>query len=397
MGGTIDVESTYGLGTTFTVTIPQKIVDSRPVSEMPEIPQAEQKVTDMFTAPGMKVLIVDDNVINRKVARSFLKSYSFDLTEAESGPEAIELVRTGWYDIIFMDHMMPDMDGVEAAEIIRMDCGENGTAPVMVALTANAMEGMREYFLEHGFQDFIAKPLDRKELNRLLLRWVPEKYRQAEAMEEEARPLDPAAFRIDGVDMYAAMQYYSGDENGFVELLDLYFIDGKRKTELMCDFVESDLLRYQIEVHGLKSASANIGAMEVSALARAQEFAAAQGDRDAIDSQFPVLLAEYETLLANIGQFLERRRQENGRKEKLPCLTIEELREEAAAALEELKHFRSRECAERVETILEHELPEDMEAHILEIREQLRLYEDDNAEDLLSQLLSILEKEEEGK
>jgi len=397
MGGTIDVESTYGLGTTFTVTIPQKIVDSRPVSEMPEIPQAEQKVTDMFTAPGMKVLIVDDNVINRKVARSFLKSYSFDLTEAESGPEAIELVRTGWYDIIFMDHMMPDMDGVEAAEIIRMDCGENGTAPVMVALTANAMEGMREYFLEHGFQDFIAKPLDRKELNRLLLRWVPEKYRQAEAMEEEARPLDPAAFRIDGVDMDAAMQYYSGDENGFVELLDLYFIDGKRKTELMCDFVESDLLRYQIEVHGLKSASANIGAMEVSALARAQEFAAAQGDRDAIDSQFPVLLAEYETLLANIGQFLERRRQENGRKEKLPCLTIEELKEEAAAALEELKHFRSRECAERVETILEHELPEDMEAHILEIREQLRLYEDDNAEDLLSQLLSILEKEEEGK
>ncbi len=397
MGGTIDVESTYGLGTTFTVTIPQKIVDSRPVSEMPEIPQAEQKVTDMFTAPGMKVLIVDDNVINRKVARSFLKSYSFDLTEAESGPEAIELVRTGWYDIIFMDHMMPDMDGVEAAEIIRMDCGENGTAPVMVALTANAMEGMREYFLEHGFQDFIAKPLDRKELNRLLLRWVPEKYRQAEAMEEEARPLDPAAFRIDGVDMDVAMQYYSGDENGFVELLDLYFIDGKRKTELMCDFVESDLLRYQIEVHGLKSASANIGAMEVSALARAQEFAAAQGDRDAIDSQFPVLLAEYETLLANIGQFLERRRQENGRKEKLPCLTIEELREEAAAALEELKHFRSRECAERVETILEHELPEDMEAHILEIREQLRLYEDDNAEDLLSQLLSILEKEEEGK
>ncbi len=397
MGGTIDVESTYGLGTTFTVTIPQKIVDSRPVSEMPEIPQAEQKVTDMFTAPGMKVLIVDDNVINRKVARSFLKSYSFDLTEAESGPEAIELVRTGWYDIIFMDHMMPDMDGVEAAEIIRMDCGENGTAPVMVALTANAMEGMREYFLEHGFQDFIAKPLDRKELNRLLLRWVPEKYRQAEAMEEEARPLDPAAFRIDGVDMDVAMQYYSGDENGFVELLDLYFIDGKRKTELMCDFVESDLLRYQIEVHGLKSASANIGAMEVSALARAQEFAAAQGDRDAIDSQFPVLLAEYETLLANIGQFLERRRQENGRKEKLPCLTIEELKEEAAAALEELKHFRSRECAERVETILEHELPEDMEAHILEIREQLRLYEDDNAEDLLSQLLSILEKEEEGK
>ena len=392
MGGTIHVDSIYGKGTTFTITLPQKIADSRPVSEMPDIPRPEQKVTDTFTAPGVKVLIVDDNVINRKVARSFLKSYSFDLTEAENGPQAIELVRTGWYDIIFMDHMMPDMDGVEAAEIIRMDCGENGAAPVMIALTANAMEGMREYFLEHGFQDFIAKPLDRKALNRLLLRWVPEKYRQAEKAEEEAKPLDPAAIRIDGVDMDSATKYYSGDEEGFVELLDLYCIDGKRKTELLCELVESDILRYQIEVHGLKSASANIGAMKVSALARAQENAAAQGDRELIDSQFPVLLAEYETLLENIGQFLERRRQEDGRKEKLPGLTIQKLREETEAALEELKHFRSQKCAERVDMMLAHESPEDVEARLLEIREQLRLYEDDNAEDLLSQLLDILEK-----
>ncbi len=397
MGGTIHVDSIYGKGTTFTITLPQKIADSRPVSEMPDIPRPEQKVTDTFTAPGVKVLIVDDNVINRKVARSFLKSYSFDLTEAENGPQAIELVRTGWYDIIFMDHMMPDMDGVEAAEIIRMDCGENGAAPVMIALTANAMEGMREYFLEHGFQDFIAKPLDRKALNRLLLRWVPEKYRQAEKAEEEAKPLDPAAIRIDGVDMDSATKYYSGDEEGFVELLDLYCIDGKRKTELLCELVESDILRYQIEVHGLKSASANIGAMKVSALARAQENAAAQGDRELIDRQFPVLLAEYETLLENIGQFLERRRQEDGRKEKLPGLTIQKLREETEAALEELKHFRSQKCAERVDMMLAHESPEDVEARLLEIREQLRLYEDDNAEDLLSQLLDILEREEECK
>lgn len=158
MGGAIHVDSVYGKGTTFTVTIPQKTVDRHPLSETPEIPHTEQKITDMFTAPGIKVLIVDDNVINRKVARGFLKSYAFDLTEAESGPEAIELVHADRYDIIFMDHMMPDMDGVEAAEIIRRDCGKNGSTPIMIALTANAMEGMQEYFLERGFQDFIVKP-----------------------------------------------------------------------------------------------------------------------------------------------------------------------------------------------------------------------------------------------
>lgn len=397
MEGTIEVESTYGKGTMFTITIPQKIVDRRPISEMPEIPQAEQKITDTFTAPGIKVLIVDDNVINRKVARGFLKNYAFDMTEAESGPEAIELVRDVRYDIIFMDHMMPGMDGIEAAEIIRRDCGENGTAPIMIALTANAMEGMREHFLECGFQDFIAKPLDRKALNQLLLRWVPEKYRHTEGAEEEFKPLDPAAFRIDGVDMDAAMQYYSGDEEGFIDLLELYCMDGKRKIELLRELVESDILRYQIEVHGLKSASANIGAMNVSAMARAQENAAAKDDREFISSQFPLLLAEYETLLMNIEAFLEQRRQENDRKEKLPRLPIQELREQTQQALEELKRFRSQKCAERVETMLLHELSEDTAERLLRIQEQLKLYEDDNAEEMLSQLLDILEKEEEGK
>ncbi len=394
MKGTIDVESTYGKGTMVTITIPQKIVDRRPVSEMPELPQTSQKVTDMFTAPGVKVLIVDDNVINRKVARGFLKHYAFDLTEAESGPEAIELVFANRYDIIFMDHMMPDMDGIEAAAIIRRDCGENGAAPVMVALTANAMEGMREHFLECGFQDFIAKPLDRKDLNQLLLRWIPEKYRQTEEPVAESKPLNPASFQISGVDMNAAMQYYSGDEDGFVDLLELYCLDGKRKITLLNELVDSDMLRYQIEVHGLKSASANIGAMDMSAMARAHENAAAQGDKEFISEQFSSLLAEYENLLANIEQFLEQRRQENNTKEKLPALPMQEFKEQTATALEELKHFRSQACAERVEALLLHEMPQEPKERLLKIREQLRLYEDDYAEELLSQLLSILEKEE---
>ena len=361
---------------------------------MPEIPQTEQKITDSFTAPGVKVLIVDDNMINRKVARGFLKNYAFDLAEADSGPEAIEMVRAARYDMIFMDHMMPGMDGIEAAEIIRRDCGENGTAPVMVALTANAMEGMREHFLECGFQDFISKPLDRKEMNQLLLRWVPEKYRQMDGKEEEFKPMDPAAFQIDGVDMDAAMRYYSGDEEGFADLLELYCIDGKRKTGLLRELVQTDILRYQVEVHGLKSASANIGAMDVSDMALAQENAAAQGDREFIDKEFPRLLAEYETLLANIGQFLERRMQENVIKEKLPCLPIQELREQTASALEALRHFRSQECANRVDEMLLHEMPKDVGESLLQIREQLRLYEDDYVEELLSQLLGTLEKEE---
>ena len=207
--------------------------------------------------------------------------------------------------------------------------------------------------------------------------------------------MNPEVFQIDGVDIDAAVQYYSGDEEGFVELLELYCIDGKRKTKLLRELMEADSPRYQIEVHGLKSASANIGAMDVSAMARAQENAAAQGDREFIVKEFPLFLAEYETLLENIAQFLKRRSQENNRREKLPCMSIQQLREQTEAALNELKHFQSTQCAERVETMLLHQLPNDIEESLLQIGEQLRLYEDDYAEELLAQLLDILEKEEE--
>ena len=399
MGGSISVYSVYGQGTTVTITIPQKIVDRRTIAEVPELLPSELEGAEAFTAPGVKVLLVDDNLINRKVARGFLKSYAFDLTEAESGPEAIELVRQNRYDIIFMDHMMPVMDGIEAAEIIRRDCGENGTSPAIIALTANAMSGMRERFLEKGFQDFIAKPLDRRELGQLLARWVPEERRQEAAAEAPPPPTtaDLRVFRIEGIDTDAAARYYVGDEEGFAELLELYHMDGQRKKALLRELVGTDIARYQVEVHGLKSASANIGAMDVSNMARAHENAAAQGDRSFIDRQFPVLMEDYERLLENIGAFLEQRRKDAPREEKLPPLPARELRDRVKEALGELEHFKSKECAGIVEDILRHELPGDTADSLGEIQGQLKLYEDDNAETLLNQLLSKLEKDMGGR
>ena len=395
MGGSIQVESVYGEGTAVTITIPQRIVDRRSIEEVPETPQAELERAELFTAPDMRVLVVDDNVINRKVARGFLKSYAFDLTEAESGPEAIELVRKNRYDIIFMDHMMPMMDGIEAAEIIRRDCGENGAAPVMIALTANAMEGMREKFLDCGFQDFIAKPLDRKELGQLLSRWIPEERRQAGGEEgaESDPPADLSAFRIPGIDIEAAGRYYAGDERGFADLLELYCMDGQRKGPLLRELAGADIAGYCVEVHALKSASANIGAVEVSRMAREQEEAANRGDTALIQERFPALLEAYEALLEEISRFLAQHRQAEPQGARLPALPMEELREQVGAALEELENFRSQECAELVAALLRHQLPQEEADSLREIQGQLKLFEDDNAEALFRQLLSKLEKE----
>lgn len=262
----------------------------------------------------------------------------------------------------------------------------------MIALTANAMEGMREQFLSSGFEDFIAKPLDRKELNQLLLRWVPEKYRQTDREGGgEENQWNPESIHINGVDMKAAMQYFSGDEEEFLDLLELYCMDGKRKTTLLRQLADSDIQRYQIEVHGLKSASANIGATDLSSMARAHENAAAKGDSSFISREFPLLLESYESLLQEIESFLkQRRRKGNAAEAKLPALPLQELKEQVGTALDRLEHFRSRECAERVEELLRHELSEEIAERLLQIQAQLKLYEDDNAEELLRQLLATL-------
>ena len=185
MGGNIRVESVYGEGTTFVLEIPQRIVDRRTLTEQPKEAVREEDEIKPFLAEDCRVLVVDDNLVNRKVARGFLRPYGFIIDEAESGRKSIKCVKETKYDIIFMDHMMPEMDGIEAVQIIRRDCGENGKLPVIIALTANAMEGVREMFLKEGFQDFITKPLDKKTLNEALLRWIPrERRKESDTWEE---------------------------------------------------------------------------------------------------------------------------------------------------------------------------------------------------------------------
>lgn len=389
MRGVIRVESVYGEGTAVTVAIPQRIVDPRPIAEAPEAPRTGPERPATFSAPGVRALVVDDDPVGRRVTGNFLKRYAFRLDEAESGPRAIELARQNRYDMIFMDHRMSGMDGVQAAEIIRRDCGEN--APVIIALTADAMEGVRQRFLDLGFQDLITKPLDGRELDRLLTRWVPADRRQAADGGRMYSP--PDLFQIEGIDMRAARRSCSGDEADFAGLLELYCLDGQRKLPLLRKLAASDLPGYETEVHALKSASADIGATAVSDMARAQEDAAARGDRALIDRQLPLLLETYGALLEEIGRALERQRQNAPAGEKLPALSARELLEQVGAALGELENFRSQAAAGIVEDALRHELPRDAADSLGEVRKQLRFYEDDNAEMLLHQLLNRLKTE----
>ncbi len=171
MQGAIDVDSTYGVGTCFTVRIKQKIVDNGELTE--EIEEEDEKSIRMFEAENYRVLVVDDNRVNRKVATSMLKAYKFEIDEAGDGKTAIQMVSCKKYNLIFMDHMMPELDGIETTHIIRKEYAKQIEGTPIVALTANALVGAKEEYLRNGFEDFLSKPFERWQLHKILEAWIP--------------------------------------------------------------------------------------------------------------------------------------------------------------------------------------------------------------------------------
>ncbi|MDR0867995.1 MAG: response regulator [Planctomycetota bacterium] len=173
MGGDIAVTSEYRRGSTFTATIMQKYEDRRPLGDISvSVAAAETGESVRFTAPAARVLVVDDIATNLKVAKGLLADYQMQIDTCLSGADAVALARKNEYDLIFMDHMMPEMDGIEATKLIR-ELGERERNLPIVALTANAVSGMREMFLASGFNDFLSKPIDTEKLNALLEQWLP--------------------------------------------------------------------------------------------------------------------------------------------------------------------------------------------------------------------------------
>ena len=176
MNGEMRVESEYGKGTRFIIEIPQRVADKASIQQKPDSEEEiQQKRERHFKCPDYEVLIVDDNKMNRIVAQRLLEFYGLKVDLACSGQEAIEKVEEKRYDMIFMDHMMPEMDGVEPTGILLEEYREKVGSTVFIALTANALCGAREMYLRNGFQDFLPKPIEKARLYMLLNKWIPDR------------------------------------------------------------------------------------------------------------------------------------------------------------------------------------------------------------------------------
>jgi PAS domain S-box-containing protein len=330
MGGSIAVESEYGKGSTFTVELRQEIVDERSIgADVVEnlmsfrfIENKHSRIKNLIRTqmPYGKVLVVDDVVTNLDVARGLMLPYGLTIDSVLSGPEAIEAVRTGaiQYDLIFMDHMMPGMDGIEATRIIRNDIGTEyaKTVPI-IALTANALTGNEEMFIAHGFNGFIAKPVDILRLDAALNRWVRKneprealwKAGEGPAGASSRDAPDPAFIPLDGiqveeVDIEAGIARYEG-EKIYLGILRSWTIHTPELLKKLRALSRETLADYAISVHGIKGASYGICAEGIGRQAEDLEYAAKDGDYEKVAANNDAFIARVEKVVAELKSLLE--------------------------------------------------------------------------------------------
>ena len=250
--------------------------------------------------PQARVLVIDDIRANLVVAKGLLQPYKMYIDLCESGAEAIEAVKYNRYDLIFMDYMMPVMDGVEAVSCIRaLDdrCQTDCKKVPIVALTANVAHGTWEKLSESGFNDFLPKPIDTAKLNAIIEKWLS-KEKQKNVVDDITEISD---LKIKGIDVNKGLAMSGGNLDIYLQVIEVYYKDGLKLVGELKNCLEKDNIElFKIHVHALKSASATIGADKVSKAAAAMELAAEQGDLAFVQAEGPWFLIELKTLLNNI-------------------------------------------------------------------------------------------------
>ena len=302
MHGELGVDSTYGVGSNFWVRLPQKVVDPTPCGPYcSEEQRSDTGSYNSFTAPEAVVLVVDDQPLNLKVCQGLLGPYEMEVYTARSGPEALRQMTQVWPDLVLMDHMMPDMDGVETTQHIR-EMGKKdpyfAVVPI-IALTANAMKGVREEFLRSGFNDFLPKPIELDKLDNTLRAWVPEDKQKAPVIPLGTLPgeeLPEDLQNLPGIDVVRGMSY-CGTGDAYRKTLFLFReqIPGYLRR-IRQDWEEEKWEDYSIEVHSLKSAARWIGAMDLGDDAETLEMAGRGGDLEKVHARTEDLLEQCQKL-----------------------------------------------------------------------------------------------------
>lgn len=313
MNSRLEVESTVGKGSVFSFLLEQKVIDAAPVGEIDLSGQDTEENVNVFredfTAPDVRVLAVDDVPMNLMVFKGLLKQSMMNIDTASSGQDAIELIRNNDYDIVFLDHQMPEMDGITTLEKLKTEYPDRvGNIPY-IALTANAISGARDMYINSGFSDYLTKPIDGFALTSIFRKWLPaEKIKEVsgsrkKTSEKESGEVSLLDLEKAGISVKTGLGYAAEDEDFYLEILrDFANAYGDTKNAIEKCFGQKNWKNYEIKVHALKSTSKTIGATEFSDLAKSLEYAAKEGNAAQIEAENDGMLKAYEALVRNIEE-----------------------------------------------------------------------------------------------
>ena len=320
MNGKIVVQSKYGEGSKFTIAIDQRIVP-KTLEEL-GLNETSKEFSDIFIAPNAKVLVVDDNVINIKVAKRLLKSFEIIPETVVSGQECLNKVLDGnKYDLILLDDMMPKMSGTETLKNLKMIIGFD--TPV-VALTANAISGMKEKYLESGFTDYLSKPIDKNELETILRKFIKGEDIVKQELNDTCNPIPQSDNIVSEVNVEKLEDHdinilvdasvdidhsleLLGDMETINETFEAFLEESKTRIPDIKKYKDlGDMPNYAILVHAMKSDSKYLGMMTLADLAYNHEMASKSNDVEYVNEHYDELMCEVNRMIEIIKKYLGR-------------------------------------------------------------------------------------------
>ena len=330
-----------------------------------------------FKAKKAKILIVDDSIVTLKIEEDLMKTYGMDVTTAKSGKECIALLNSNRYDIIFMDHMMPNMDGIETTKKIRKMNDEYFRDVIIIALSASITPNMCSIYIKNGFNDFLEKPIDALKLNNFLRTYLPRKYIE-ETKSTEYKEKDFREIIIKNVDTKKAIQNCGGNLDNYLSLLSVAYDDGKKKIKLIKDLaIKREITNYTIEVHALKTVGALIGDTKLAQLSKRHEIAGTNNDFVFIYENVDSLLSSYDELLNNIKLVLPK--EHLVIKEKNKNFTTEDLYALAKSAAEAIDNFDLDAITEALDHLLHYDLSDAQISALNKVKSFIAVFDYDSA------------------
>ncbi|MCR4746556.1 MAG: response regulator [Lachnospiraceae bacterium] len=361
------VDSVYGEGSDFHFSLKQKIVNEEPIGNFEErarIKNDTQIESRPFIAPGAKILVVDDTRMNLKVVQSLLKRTAIQVDTADSGEESIVLAKTNHYDIIFMDHRMPQMDGSEAMKKIRElpdDVNKNKNTPIIV-LTANAVAGAKEGFLEEGFDDYLSKPVKSETLEYMILCYLDKELIIEGAYSEDESGISKDVqnrfkpyHAVEGLNIAEGIRN-SGNADIYEEVLKEFVESAEERMSIMIkDAMEEDIRDFTIRVHSLKSSARLVGAIDLSERAEKLEKLGNDNNLSEVLRFAPAMLQLYQEITDAIAEVMNSQKKDDDDKELIEA----EMLEEAYGAIKESVSAMDFDSADAViKKLEEYKIPE---------------------------------------